>query len=93
MARRVAMLRLHKSLVARRTELRKRLGGELKDLRNFQAGDPTGDSADLAFVCGPVCSDISMTSLPQSFQVALDFGTALLNQAFCAEPSIVRPGV
>src|SRR5947209_16289421 len=52
MARRDALLRLHKSLVARRTELRKRLGGELKDLRNFKAGDPTGDSADLAFDTG-----------------------------------------
>ena len=45
MARREALLRLHKSLVSRRDELRKHLGGELKDLRNFKA-DPTGDSAD-----------------------------------------------
>ena len=51
MARREALLRLHKSLVSRRDELRKRLGGELKDLRNFKA-DPTGDSADLAFDSG-----------------------------------------
>ncbi len=47
MARREALLRLHKSLVARRDELRRRLGGELKDLRNFSF--ETGDSADLAF--------------------------------------------
>src|SRR4051812_27736577 len=52
MARRDALLRLHKFLVARRAELRRRLGGELKDLRNFQAGDTTGDSADLAFDTG-----------------------------------------
>ncbi|MBI3410004.1 MAG: TraR/DksA family transcriptional regulator [Planctomycetes bacterium] len=51
MARRDALLRLHKSLVGRRDELRKRLGGELKDLRNFKSGD-TGDSADLAFDAG-----------------------------------------
>jgi len=50
MARRDALLRLHKSLVARRDELRKRLGGELKDLR-FKSGQ-TGDSADLAFDSG-----------------------------------------
>src|SRR5262245_1751559 len=49
MARRDALLRLHKSLMARRDELRKRLGGDLKDLSNSQTGDATGDSADLAF--------------------------------------------
>ena len=52
MARRDALLRLHKSLVARRGELRKRLGGELSDLRNVKAVDPTGDSADAAFDSG-----------------------------------------
>src|SRR5262245_8878821 len=51
MARRDALLRLHKSLTARRDELRKRLGGELQDLRNYKSGD-TGDSADLAFDSG-----------------------------------------
>jgi DnaK suppressor protein len=49
MARRDALLRLHKSLMARRDELRKRLGGGLKDLSNSHKGDATGDSADLAF--------------------------------------------
>src|SRR5262249_44728074 len=52
MARRDALLRLHKSLIARRDELRKRLGIELKGLRNFKSADPTGDSADLAFDTG-----------------------------------------
>ena len=52
MARRDALLRLHKSLMARRAELRKRLGGELEDLRNFKAADATGDSADAAFDAG-----------------------------------------
>lgn len=51
MARRDALLRLHKTLIARRDELRKRLGGELKDLRNHKTAD-TGDSADLAFSAG-----------------------------------------
>src|SRR5256885_1747493 len=52
MARRDALLRLHKSLTARRDELRKRLGGDLKDLSNSHKGDATGDSADLAFDSG-----------------------------------------
>jgi DnaK suppressor protein len=52
MARRDALLRLHKSLGARRDELRRRLGGELKDLSNSQKSDATGDSADLAFDSG-----------------------------------------
>ena len=51
MARRDALLRLHKTLVARRDELRKRLGGELEDLRNFKSLE-TGDAADLAFDSG-----------------------------------------
>jgi DnaK suppressor protein len=52
MARREALLRLHKSLTARRDELRKRLGGDLRDLSNSQKNDATGDSADLAFDSG-----------------------------------------
>jgi DnaK suppressor protein len=51
MARRDALLRLHKSLVGRRDELRRRLGGELKDLR-VRSSDSTGDAADLAFDSG-----------------------------------------
>src|ERR1700724_815213 len=52
MARRDALIRLHKCLVGRRTELRKRLGGELNDLLNFKSSDSSGDSADLAFDTG-----------------------------------------
>ena len=47
MARRDALLRLHKSSTARRTELRKRLGREMADLGGGVAG--SGDSADAAF--------------------------------------------
>ena len=50
MARRDALLRLHKTLVARRAALRKALAGELADLRNSQLD--TGDSADVAFDSG-----------------------------------------
>ena len=51
MARRDALLRLHKSLVSRRDELRRRLGGELKDLRSSKTAE-IGDAADLAFDSG-----------------------------------------
>jgi DnaK suppressor protein len=50
MARRDALLRLHKTLLARRTALRKALAGELADLRNFKTD--TGDSVDVAFDSG-----------------------------------------
>lgn len=52
MARRDALLRLHKSLMSRRAELRKRLGEEIEDLRNFKTADTIGDSADAAFDAG-----------------------------------------
>jgi DnaK suppressor protein len=52
MARRDALLRLHKALTGRRDELRNRLGGDLRDLSNSQKGDATGDDADLAFDSG-----------------------------------------
>jgi DnaK suppressor protein len=51
MARRDALLRLHKSLMARRDELRRRLGGDLKDLYDGTAG-VGADMADLAFDSG-----------------------------------------
>ena len=49
MARRDALLRLHKNLTARRDELRKRLGGDLKDLKTAET---VGDAADAAFDAG-----------------------------------------
>jgi DnaK suppressor protein len=52
MARRDALLRLHKSLLARREDLRKKLAGELANLRDFKSADSTGDSADVAFETG-----------------------------------------
>ena len=51
MARRDALLRLHKSLLSRRTALRSTLAGELEDLRRSR-GTQTGDSADVAFDAG-----------------------------------------
>src|SRR6516162_5641280 len=50
MARRDALLRLHKTLLARRAALRKALAGELADLRKFKSD--SGDSADVAFDTG-----------------------------------------
>lgn len=52
MARRDALLRLHKALMARKCDLRRRLGLELEDLRNYKAADSTGDTADAAFDTG-----------------------------------------
>ena len=52
MARRDALLRLHKSLVGRRGELFRKLAEDLSNLRNFQNGDASGDSADAAFESG-----------------------------------------
>src|SRR5438477_8249312 len=51
MARQDALLRLHKSLLARRDHLRKKLTEELANLREMSA-DSTGDSADAAFDAG-----------------------------------------
>jgi DnaK suppressor protein len=52
MPRSDALLRLHKTLVGRRAELRKRIGGALRDLRTYKTSDSSGDSADLAFDTG-----------------------------------------
>src|SRR5262245_17467753 len=52
MARRDALLRLHKSLQSRRNELRRRLGGELNDLGRTRTAAPGGDSVDAAFESG-----------------------------------------
>jgi DnaK suppressor protein len=53
MARRDALLRLHKSLRERRTDLLKKLTDDLNNLRNFQNGDGGGgDTADAAFESG-----------------------------------------
>src|SRR3954454_4521059 len=48
MSRNTALIRLHKSLVTRRSELRKRLGMDLQDLHR-KVTSATGDSADAAF--------------------------------------------
>jgi DnaK suppressor protein len=52
MARRDALLRLHKRLLARRNSLRQVLAGELNDLRGHIRGELTGDAADVAFDAG-----------------------------------------
>jgi len=49
MARQDALLRLHKTLIARRTELRKRLGVDLEDLAHVKHSSASGDAADAAF--------------------------------------------
>src|SRR5437762_1273502 len=52
MARSDALLRLHKSLMARRAELRKRLGMELESMGHAKGSATSGDSADAAFDTG-----------------------------------------
>src|SRR4051812_33169713 len=52
MARQDALLRLHKTLLARRAEIYKKLEEDIDNLRNFKGEDPTGDSADVAFEAG-----------------------------------------
>src|SRR6478752_3511685 len=49
MARQEALLRLHKTLVVRRHELRKRLGIDLEDLAHTKHSSASGDAADAAF--------------------------------------------
>jgi DnaK suppressor protein len=52
MARRDALLRLHKSLLSRRSDIRKKLADELDGLRNIKGGETGGDPADVAFESG-----------------------------------------
>ena len=49
MARRAALLRLAKTLLARRAALRKKLSVELANMRDYRTAESTGDSADAAF--------------------------------------------
>jgi DnaK suppressor protein len=52
MARQEALLRLHKTLLARRAEILKKLKEDMDNLRNFKGETHTGDSADVAFEAG-----------------------------------------
>jgi DnaK suppressor protein len=53
MARQDALIRLHKTLVARRAEIRKKLEEDIDALRNFKGeSGGTGDQADVAFEAG-----------------------------------------
>ena len=52
MARRDALLRLHKTLQGRLTSLRRKLADDLHDLRNQKALTTSGDAADAAFEAG-----------------------------------------
>jgi DnaK suppressor protein len=52
MTRPIALLRLHKNLLACRERLGRKLTGELAYLHDCKSADATGDSADLAFDAG-----------------------------------------
>ena len=49
MARRDALMRLFKTLLACRDDQRKKLARDLKNLRDYRAADSASDSVDLAF--------------------------------------------
>ena len=52
MARRDALLRLHKTLQSRLADLRKKLSDDMHDLRNAKNAATSGDVADAAFESG-----------------------------------------
>ena len=52
MARKDALLRLHKTLANRRAELLRRIGGDFEDLGRTRTMNASGDSADAAFDAG-----------------------------------------
>ena len=52
MARKDAILRLHKTLLNRRRELLKRIGGDFEDLGHTRTMNNSSDSADAAFDAG-----------------------------------------
>jgi DnaK suppressor protein len=52
MARRDALMRLHKSLQTRRKDILRKLAEELDSLRNLGDSDTIGDAADVAFEAG-----------------------------------------
>lgn len=71
MARHDAILRLHKTLMARRQELRKRLGIELDDLAHIKHSSASGDVADAAFdsSCDEMASTLAELEAKELAQV------------------------
>src|SRR4051794_18932545 len=52
MARSYALFKLHKSLMARRTDLHKKLADDLDNLRNQHGGESTAEPVEAAFQSG-----------------------------------------
>jgi DnaK suppressor protein len=71
MARRDALLRLHRSLLARRGALRNQLAGELDDLSNVRTAPAARDTADVAFEegSGEVASQLAERDAGELTQV------------------------
>ncbi len=78
MARRDALLRLHKTLLARSSNLRKILAGELADLRNN--GSENGDSADVAFDAGSEEISTQLAELEARELTQIEKAIARINQ-------------
>ena len=77
MARRDALLRLHKNLMGRRDDLRKRLGG---DLQNLITADTVGDAADLAFETGSGEVNSQLAQLESRELIQIERAIARLKQ-------------
>src|SRR4051794_2453967 len=78
MARRDALLRLHKTLETRSQALRKALAGELADLRNN--GSENGDSADVAFDAGSEEISTQLAELEARELTQIEKALARINQ-------------
>jgi DnaK suppressor protein len=78
MARRDALLRLHKTLQTRSNALRRALAGELADLRNN--GSENGDSADVAFDAGSEEISTQLAELEARELTQIDKALARINQ-------------
>jgi DnaK suppressor protein len=80
MARNDALMRLQKSLQARRDELRRKLTEDLSGLRNTLRADSTGDAADVAFESGSDEMASQLAELDSRELTQIDRALARINQ-------------
>ena len=80
MARRDALLRLHKSLLARRDSLRSKLAGELANLRDARSMAASSDPADAAFESGSDEMSSQLAELDARDLTQIDRALARLKQ-------------
>src|SRR5438105_4443303 len=80
MARRDALLRLHKSLLTRRDSLRAKLAGELANLRDARSMAASSDPADAAFESGSDEMSSQLAELDARDLTQIDRALARLKQ-------------